>query len=63
MPTEAKQQRRLAAVGAALQSDGVAAAAAEAEVLDRAANPGSHRTPSWHPVEDSLDPLQIGKVP
>jgi L-lactate dehydrogenase (cytochrome) len=25
-------------------------------------SPGSHRT-SWHPVEDPLDPLQIGKVP
>jgi hypothetical protein len=24
---------------------------------------GSHRTPSWHPVEDPLHPLQIGKAP
>jgi hypothetical protein len=36
-------------------------------VTGRAANSrkgsrGSHRTPS-HPVEDPLDPLQIGKLP
>jgi hypothetical protein len=30
---------------------------------DNARGPrGSHRTP-WHPVQDPLDPLQIGKVP
>jgi hypothetical protein len=37
------------------------------ESTRRAANSGgpcrgSHRTP-WHPVEDPLDPLQMGKVP
>jgi hypothetical protein len=38
----------------------------EWRVLARAANSrgsrGSHRTPS-HPVEDPLNPLQIGKAP
>ena len=39
---------------------------ASSTVTAGAANPrgpgGPHRTP-WHPVEDPLDPLQIGKVP